>query len=167
MLEIGPGAGRWSGALAGRAGRLTVIDISEQALKRCRASLAAFANVSYVLGDGRSLRGVGDGEIDVVWSFDVFVHVAPTDLDAYLAEIARVLRRGGVAAIHHSDGRNRGRLLSRHGWRAPMSRELFANLAQAHGLTTMRRVEAWGEGERHDLSAFADVISVCRNGESG
>ncbi len=71
--------------------------------------------------------------MDAIWSFDVFVHVAPLDQAGYLDEIARVLRPGGVAAIHHADGRNRGALPSRAGWRAPMSADLFAALAPSAG----------------------------------
>jgi hypothetical protein len=52
-----------------------------------------------------------------------------------------VLADGGVAVIHHSDGRNRGRLLSRHGWRAPMSRELIAALARSRGLEVLAQFD--------------------------
>ena len=38
---------------------------------------------------GSDLSGVGDGSIDAMWSFDVFVHVSPRDQAAYLQEIAR------------------------------------------------------------------------------
>jgi hypothetical protein len=43
------------------------------------------------LSSGSDLLGVEDGSIEAVWSFDVFVHVAPGDQAAYLGEIARVL----------------------------------------------------------------------------
>jgi ubiquinone/menaquinone biosynthesis C-methylase UbiE len=164
VLEIGPGAGRWSEVLAARASRLVLVDVSEEPLRRCRERLARFDNVSYVHGGGSELPGIADASIDAVWSFDVFVHIAPSDFVAYLDEIARVLRAGGIAAIHHSDGRNRGRLLSRHGWRAPMSRELFAALAEPRGLVVTRQFDAWGEHGEFDLSAFGDAISVCRRG---
>jgi ubiquinone/menaquinone biosynthesis C-methylase UbiE len=164
VLEIGPGAGRWSLALAENSLRLVVVDISAETLRGAGKRLAAFDNVTYVHGGGSDLPGIADGSIDAVWSFDVFVHIAPPDFVAYLDEIARVLRPGGVAVIHHSDGRNRGRLLSRHGWRAPMSRELFAALAQPRGLALTRQIDSWGEDGQFDLAAFADVISVCRRG---
>ena len=45
-----------------------------------------------------------------------------------------MLRPGGVAVIHHADGRNLGKLPSRSGWRSPMSRHLFATLAADRGL---------------------------------
>lgn len=77
---------------------------------------------------------VEDRSVQAVWSFDVFVHVAPVDQAGYLSEIARVLSPGGVAVIHHANGRNRGSLPSRHGWRSPMTAGLFGALAREHDL---------------------------------
>lgn len=105
---------------------------------------------------------VEDGSIDAVWSFDVFVHVAPLDQAAYLTEIARVLAPGGLAVIHHADGRNRGRLSSRAGWRSPMSRRLFAALATERGLRVEPQFDSWGPDGCYDLSAYCDAITVCR-----
>jgi ubiquinone/menaquinone biosynthesis C-methylase UbiE len=118
--------------------------------------------VEYVRSRGSDLAPVADGSIDAVWSFDVLVHVAPLDQASYLGEIARVLSPGGVAVLHHSDGRNRGLLPSRQGWRAPMSRELFGALARDRGLRVERQLDSWGERDRYDLGAFADAITVCR-----
>jgi SAM-dependent methyltransferase len=115
-----------------------------------------------VLSSGSDLPGVESGSIDAVWSFDVFVHLHPSDQAAYLQEIARVLAPAGVACIHHADGRNRGLLPSRLGWRAPMSRGLFAALAGARGLKVESQFDSWGPDGVHDLSAFGDAITVCR-----
>ena len=109
-----------------------------------------------MLSAGSDLPGVPDGSVDVVWSFDVFVHVSPLDQAGYLAEIARVLRPGGRALIHHADGRNRGRIPSRGGWRSPMSAHLFAALARERGLAVEGHIRAWSGG-RHDFEAYGDV----------
>jgi SAM-dependent methyltransferase len=161
VLEIGPGGGRWTEVLHSRAERLVLADVTETTLDLCRERLGDPADVEYVVSPGSSLPGVADDSIDAVWSFDVFVHVAPADQAGYLAEIARVLRPGGIAAIHHADGRNRGTLPSRRGWRAPMSTTLFAALAAEHGLEVERVITSWSDG-RHDLRAFADAISILR-----
>jgi ubiquinone/menaquinone biosynthesis C-methylase UbiE len=161
VLEIGPGGGRWSAVLQPRSRRLVLVDVSPRVLELCRERFAGADNVELVLSSGCELPGVGDGSIAAIWSFDVFVHVAPADQAAYLGEIARVLEPGGVAAIHHADGRNRGRLPSRHGWRSPMSRELFAKLARERGLEVERQLDSWADG-RFDLAAYADVITICR-----
>jgi ubiquinone/menaquinone biosynthesis C-methylase UbiE len=162
ILEIGPGAGRWSEALAPRASRLVLVDVSERPLELCRERFGDEAHIQYTLSSGNDLPGVEDCSIEVVWSFDVFVHVAPHDQAAYLKEIARVLTPGGVAVVHHSDGRNRGQLPSRHGWRSPMSRDLFAALAVERGLQVERQLNSWGLDGRYDLSGYADAITVCR-----
>lgn len=162
VLEIGPGGGRWSETLASRTSRLVLVDVSDVPLERCRERLRAATHVEYLLTSGTELPGVADQSIDAVWSFDVFVHVAPRDQAAYLDEIARVLRDGGVAIIHHADGRNRGMLPSRHGWRAPMSRGLFAVLAAERGLEVETQLDRWGPDGRHDLSGYGDAITVCR-----
>lgn len=161
VLEIGPGGGRWTAVLAPRAESTIVVDVAPAVLERCRERLGDRAGVRYVVSSGADLPGVADGSVDAIWSFDVFVHVAPVDQARYLVEIARVLRPGGVAAIHHADGRNRGDLPSRRGWRAPMSAHLFAVLARERGLEVERQLRSWSDG-RFDLGAFGDVITVMR-----
>jgi SAM-dependent methyltransferase len=162
ILEIGPGGGRWSAALLERASRLILVDVSERPLELCRERFAGADNVAFIRSSGSDLASVADGSVDAVWSFDVFVHVAPVDQAKYLEEIARVLAPGGVVAIHHADGRNRGYAPSRQGWRSPMSRGLFASLASDSGLRVERQLDSWGPDGRYDLSAYADAITVCR-----
>ena len=162
VLEIGPGAGRWSEVLASRASRLVLADVSERPLELCRERFNSDIPIRYILSSGSDLLGVEDDSIGAVWSFDVFVHVAPGDQAAYLGEIARVLAPGGTAVVHHSDGRNRGRLPSRSGWRSPMSRRLFAALAAERGLQVECQFDSWGPDGRYDLSAYGDAITVCK-----
>jgi ubiquinone/menaquinone biosynthesis C-methylase UbiE len=162
VLEIGPGAGRWTESLVERASRVTVVDVSERPLELCRQRFGSESAIDYVLSSGCDLPGVASGSIDAVWSFDVLVHVAPCDVAGYLAEIARVLVPGGVAVLHHSDGRNRGRIPSRRGWRAPMSRGLVAALAHERGLRVERQFDSWGADGRFTLDAYGDAITVCR-----
>jgi SAM-dependent methyltransferase len=165
VLEIGPGAGRWSAALLERASRLILVDVSRRPLELCRSRFQGAENVEFVLSSGTDLPGIADRSVDAVWSFDVFVHIAPLDQASYLREIARVLAPGGVAVIHHADGRNRGLIPSRHGWRSPMSRNLFASLASSSGLVVERQIDSWGSDGRFDLSSYADTITVCAPGE--
>jgi hypothetical protein len=63
----------------------------------CRERFVAADKVEYVSSGN-----------DLIWSFDVFVHVAPVDEAAYLPEVARVLTPEGVAVTHHADERNLG-----------------------------------------------------------
>jgi SAM-dependent methyltransferase len=165
VLEIGPGAGRWTQTLMERASRLVLVDVSKRPLELCRSRFQDADNLECVLSSGTDVPGIADGSVDAVWSFDVFVHIAPLDQASYLGEIARVLAPGGVAVIHHADGRNRGQLPSRHGWRSPMSRGLFASLASSNGLLVECQLDSWGPDGRFDLSSYADAITVCARGE--
>lgn len=162
LLEIGPGGGRWSESLLERASRLILVDVSERPLELCRARFAGAEKIEFVRSSGSDLGTIADGSVDGVWSFDVFVHIAPLDQRSYLAELARVLVGGGVAVIHHADGLNRGLAPSRQGWRSPMSRALFASLAAEAGLAVEAQLDSWGPAGRYDLSAYADAITVCR-----
>jgi SAM-dependent methyltransferase len=165
VLEIGPGAGRWSAALMERASRLILVDVSKRPLELCKSRFRDVENIEFVLSSGTDVPGIANGSVDAVWSFDVFVHIAPLDQASYLREIARVLAPGGVAVIHHADGRNRGLLPSRHGWRSPMSRDLFASLASSSGLLVECQLDSWGPDGRFDLSSYADAITVCARSE--
>jgi ubiquinone/menaquinone biosynthesis C-methylase UbiE len=161
VLEIGPGGGRWSVILAERADRLLLVDVSPRVLEVARGRLGDAPHVRYMCTAGTDFPDVEDTTVDAIWSFDVFVHVAPLEQARYLDEMARVLSPGGVALIHHADGRNRGLLPSQAGWRSPMSARLFARLAQKRGFRVEEQLRSWSGG-RHDLSAYGDVISVLR-----
>lgn len=155
ILEIGPGAGRWTEHLRRRADRLVLVEATDEVLDLTRRRYGEDPAVSFVRTDGSDLPGVTDASVDAVWSFDVFVHLAPLDTAAYLAEVARVLRPGGVATIHHSGRRDR------RGWRAPMTARLFANLAADRGLVVERQFDSWEDG-RFDVRPFGDVITRVR-----
>lgn len=156
ILEIGPGGGRWSTVLQQHAERLVLVDVTQRALELCRERLGDAANVEYVLSEGAAFPVVEQDSIDWVWSFDVFVHIAPLDVASYVGEIARVLRPGGTGVIHHS-----GALQRFPGWRSPMTGVLFAKLAREHGLEVTRQFDSWSDG-RFGVRTNNDVITVLR-----
>lgn len=154
-LEIGPGAGRWSALLVERADSLAVVDISSRCIEQCRARFAGRDNVDYYVNDGESLPFLDDASVDYVWSFDVFVHIAPRVIDSYLSEIARVLRPAGRAVIHHAkDGGLHG------GARSRMTAQLFASMLARHQLELVGQFDSWGEEGRYDVKHHHDVITV-------
>lgn len=154
VLEIGPGGGRWSEALQSRADHLVLVDVTERALELCRTRFADATNIDYVLTDGATLPDVADGSLDFVWSFDAFVHIAPLDIAAYVSEVARVLKPGGRAVIHHAGRYRRG-----PGWRSPMTAALFARIAEQHRLRVTRQFDSW-DGGRFGVRTNQDVITV-------
>jgi SAM-dependent methyltransferase len=154
FLEIGPGAGRWTEHLQQIAGRLVLFDIAPTCLELCRRRFGGTPHIEYRLTDGRSLPGVEDASVDFVWSYDVFVHVNPTDTDRYLAELSRVLKHGGHASIHHA-GTYHDDEAARRRFRSYLDAAFFAHLAGTHGLEVVRQDDT--------LAHFpGDVVSVIR-----
>ena len=157
LIEIGPGAGRWTAVLQSRARTLTLVDISPACLDICRQQFVGAANMRYVLSSGSNLVGVPDESIDFIWSFDVFVHISPVDTEGYLREFRRVLRPGGRVVIHHA---KRGR--SEGGFRSSMTAELFIALLKKHNLTFIRQLDSWGPDGQFDVKMHHDAITVFR-----
>lgn len=104
VLEIGPGGGKWTVRLAPRVARVIAFDVADEMLIRTRARCErdAINNVRYLLSDGSGSLEVDDESIDIVFSYDVFVHITLEDTVHYVGEMGRVLRPGGVAIIHHA-----------------------------------------------------------------
>lgn len=101
-LEIGCGVGRLMKALAGRCGHVAGVDLSERMLGYARQYLAGTRNTSLHLNEGRSLEMIADASVDFVYSHLAFQHITLYEVvDAYLAEIARVLRPGGYCRIQN------------------------------------------------------------------
>jgi len=101
ILEIGPGAGRWTTELINIAHRLILADISKTCLKICKKKFKDFSNIEYHYIDKR-LDFLEDNSIDYVWSYDVFVHINPADVANYVEDFERILKPGGIAIINHT-----------------------------------------------------------------
>jgi SAM-dependent methyltransferase len=111
ILEIGAGGGRFTEILATKAATVLAGDAAPTMLTLLAGRFRDRPGVRPLRLDGRTLAGVGDGAVDAVFSYDVFVHLAAWDTFNYLQEIRRVLRPGGRAIVHH------GNALSELGWR--------------------------------------------------
>ncbi len=132
-LEIGPGAGRWTEHLVGIAGVLHVADISEKCLAVCRERFGGRDGIRFHLIRDDGLSFLDPESIDCVWSYDVFVHITPNDVERYVGDFRRILRPGGVAVIHHS-GRYRTAEEAEMSYRSHLDAALFARMLARHGL---------------------------------
>lgn len=178
VLELGPGEGRWSEYLRGLADRLILVDVAQHCVEVCRRKFDGDPTVSCHLGDGKSLPMVSSGSVDFVFSFDSLVHAESDVLREYAHELARILRRDGIAFIHHSNmavyrraaafarripDRLRRRLtgwglvVNVYAWRAEStSAQQFASFCEQAGLSCVgQELIAWEYG-RH----LSDVISL-------
>lgn len=105
VIEVGPGFGATTVVLRERVPRLTAVEIDRELAARL-AGLLAGSNVDVVEGDATSLQ-FDDARFSGAASFAMLHHVPSPELqDRVFAELARVLRPGGVLVASdslHSD----------------------------------------------------------------
>ena len=154
LLEIAPGYGRWTQFLRDHCDELAGIDLSVRCVKACRRRFRRDRRLTFHVNDGKSLAAVGDGMIDFAFSFDSLVHVEQDIMEAYVAELARVLDNDGVAFVHHS---NMAAYASEavgpripHWRSASVSAQSVAQSARAVGLTCFKQ-ELVGWGSDHEF----------------
>ena len=93
-LDVGSGPGSLHPYLA-EIGALEAVDVSQALVERAAAANPA---VSYQPYDGRTLPFPGAG-FDLAFVVNVFHHVDPPDRAGLAAELARVVRPGGIVAV--------------------------------------------------------------------
>jgi len=103
ILEIAPGHGRWTQFLQAHCDSLIGIDLTPACIERCSERFARNPNLEFKVNDGLAFPMIENGSIDFAFSFDSLVHAESDVLSSYAHELARVLKPGGVAFIHHSN----------------------------------------------------------------
>ncbi len=103
VVEIGSGGGRWTQYLRAAA-NLIVVEYNPESFDYLRARFPGLAFTPY-RSSGYEMHGVASACAGFVFTFDVFVHLEPDGIQAYLHEIERVLRPGGTAVVHYGDVR--------------------------------------------------------------
>ncbi|KAK2071245.1 hypothetical protein P8C59_005684 [Phyllachora maydis] len=107
VLDVGCGPGTITVGLAkhvGPGGSVVGIDLSDHVLDLARAHLAhnpdreGSAEITFQTGNVLSGLPFADGEFDVVYVSQVFLHLPPEDDVRAAQEMRRVLRRGGLLA---------------------------------------------------------------------
>ena len=155
VLEIGPGGGRWSVILAGLSARLILVDMTEKAIEHCKKRLQTFSNCVFHRNNGADLSFLNKESVDFVWSFDVFVHIAPADVEGYLEGLSNVMVKNGIGVIHHpSIGGVKG------GFRSSVTNGLFCQLLKKNNFEIVRQLNAWGKNKEFSVHDYEDMITV-------
>jgi SAM-dependent methyltransferase len=103
ILEIAPGFGRWTQYLKDQCERLTLVDLNQNCIDKCKERFSSASHISFHVNDGTSLNMIPDNSIDFIYSFDSLVHAEADVIEAYLAQLERKLTPNGVGFIHHSN----------------------------------------------------------------
>ena len=97
VLEIGCGMGTHAAMLARNGARLTAIDLTEKAVETTKCRFQMFGLEGDIRRADAERLEFADLSFDFVWSWGVIHHSSSTE--AIVAEITRVLRRGGRLMI--------------------------------------------------------------------
>jgi ubiquinone/menaquinone biosynthesis C-methylase UbiE len=109
-LDFGCGVGRLSRALSKHFETVIGVDIAPSMLAQAREFSLAGRRVEYVLNQEDNLRVFKDASFDFVYSNLTLQHMPPRFSRTYLAEFARVLKRGGCLIFQLPSERRRQRV---------------------------------------------------------
>jgi SAM-dependent methyltransferase len=160
ILEIAPGYGRWTEFLALNCSSLIGVDLSDGCVRACEKRFAGDPRLRFETNDGLTLPMISDRSVDFAFSFDSLVHAEADTMASYTKELARVLKPGAVAFLHHSNVADVRRsiwdklkrrwsglpvLTSQH-WRATsMGASLMRGLASEAGMSCVQQeIVPWG-----------------------
>ena len=165
-LDLACGHGRNTEYLSRYASSIDLVDVNQSCIDACQRRFGSRrngCNFRYHLTNGTNLLSIPEASISFVYSWDSMVHFDKLVVENYVTEIARVLKPGGTAFLHHS---NLGISLpnsdwtKNHGGRSDMSAELMKTFAAAAGLTIkFQRLSGKNDGRGLD---DLDCLSLLR-----
>lgn len=160
VLEIGPGAGRWTSELLKRdPERLVCVDLAERCLELCRQRFPGEERLELHKNDGSNLDFLDSRSFDVVWSFDCFVHIEKDDLEAYFTQFRRLLKPAGRGVVHYASLDRDPDGNPETGWRAAVtSSDVFAILERSG----LHLVHDWYDPEISQGNTSVVVFEVAR-----
>jgi 2-polyprenyl-3-methyl-5-hydroxy-6-metoxy-1,4-benzoquinol methylase len=122
VLDVGCGEGNFAAELVGAGAEVVAVDVAEQPLRRARI---LHPELDLRLVDPAGSWELPDAAFDVVWAGEVIEHVL--DTAAWLSEVRRVLRSGGILLLS-TPAHGRLTLL-----RLALSRRAFADHFEPRG----------------------------------
>jgi ubiquinone/menaquinone biosynthesis C-methylase UbiE len=174
ILEIAPGRGRWTQFLQAHCASLIGIDLAPSCVEHCKQRFRDDANLEFKVNDGLMLPMVDDASIDFAFSFDSLVHAESDAVSSYVSELARVLKPGGVAFIHHSNlgairrllwwskvkCRMSGMSFDRHGRASSMSADKMREFADRSGMSCLHQeLVPWEQSWPMLLDCMSTIVN--------
>jgi ubiquinone/menaquinone biosynthesis C-methylase UbiE len=139
ILDCGSGFGAFAAylSLERDAALVTAIDMRPEfaALARRVAAQTALEEVTYEVGDMRSLDGIEDGSFDIVIVNNAFIYLSSRpEMESAIAELRRVMAPGGHVCFFHANH-----------WQArePFTRAPLVHLLPAALAERVSRVTGW------------------------
>jgi SAM-dependent methyltransferase len=131
VVDIGSGPGAGAREAARRGARVTGIEPAAVMRKLARFITPGAKSIDWIDGTAEALP-LADASATVVWSISTVHHWR--DVDAGLAESARVLASGGRFLAIERRAREGARGLGSHGWTDAQA-HAFADICRSHGFS--------------------------------
>lgn len=110
VLDVGCGDGKIISVIAPRAGEVCGVDVQAKPIRMAELLLEGAANVRLMVYDGKKLP-FPDAAFDWVTCFDVVEHLPAVEVDGFLLELRRVLKKDGWLVMTTPNRRElRGRI---------------------------------------------------------
>ena len=137
LLEVGPGPGLTTDLLRVRVPRLTALEIDLELSESLKRRLAS-TNVEVLQGDGTNMQ-FDDQTFSSAVALTMLHHVPSVELqDKLLAEVYRILRKGGMFAGIDSLVNLRFRLIHLGDTMVVVNPDTFSSRLEAAGFTNIR-----------------------------
>lgn len=135
VIELACGRGRHVPMYISEAKRITLVDILPENIEYCKKRFSEHKNILYYCNNGYNLEKLQSDYYSALFCYDAMVHFELLDINEYLQDIYRVLKKGGYALIHHSNnGKDyKASFASAYNGRSFMTKEVFAYLAYRAG----------------------------------
>jgi len=136
ILEISPGAGRFTAELIRYAKALDLLDMNQVCLDICTQRFQYYTlPIRYFLNDGEDCSMLKGNEYDLIASYDSMVHVHPTILENYFRQWSELLAPGGILFIDHS-----GKGIKSPGFRTAVTAEMAKSWVENFGLALRAQI---------------------------
>lgn len=148
-LEIGCGTGEFTRLIAGRAQKVTALDLSPEMVRVARSHSTGCENIDYILGDFLDLPLPAKG-FDCIVSIATLHHLP---LGPAMQKITNVLKPGGTLIIH--DLVDTGLMMNALAYPVSVLRRL-SKTGRVRMPKAMR--DAWDEHGRNDVYLSMDQV---------
>jgi len=115
VIEIGPGRGAWTRAIAELNPRhIYAVDAVSAEHSGFWNYVGNRPNVDYIVAIDSSLAGVPENSADYFFSFGCFCHIRPEMCEAYIASLARKMKSGAQGFLMIADYDKFNACVTRH-----------------------------------------------------
>lgn len=133
IIELACGRGRHVAQYYESNIEIMLVDILQKNIDICQKRFQNYTNVGYYCNNGYNMQELTSDHYTAVFSYDAMVHFEMWDIYEYLKDIYRVLKKNGMALIHHSNLDWNYRASFAETGRNFMSKNIFAHMAYQIG----------------------------------